>query len=74
MYSGSITRTTNSFEGFHLKFNEMFYSTHRNMYQFIGVLKNCQKNTYIKICSSTQIKKIRLEICEKKNFLKKQII
>ncbi|KAF0712493.1 Uncharacterized protein FWK35_00029935 [Aphis craccivora] len=49
MYSGSILRTTNSCEAFHLKFNCMFYSAHQNIYKFIDVLKNVQKDTYKKL-------------------------
>ena len=74
MYSGSITRTTNSCEAFHSKFNGMLYSAHPNIYKFIDVLKNVQKDTYIKIRSSGQIKKIRREIYEKREFLRKQMI
>ena len=71
MYSGSITRTTNSYEAFHSKCNGMFYSAHPNIYKFIDVLKNVQKDTYIKIRSSSQIKKIRRDIYEKQEFLRK---
>ena len=52
----------------------MFYSAHPNIYKFIDVLKNVQKDTYIKIRSSGQIKKIRREIYEKREFLRKQMI
>lgn len=74
MYSGSMTRTTNSCEAFHSKFNGMFYSAKPNIYKFIDVLKNVQKDTYIKIRSSSHIKKIRREVCEKQEFLRKQMI
>jgi hypothetical protein len=52
----------------------MFYSAHPNIYRFIDILKNVQKYTYIKIHSSNQRKKIRREICEKQEFLRKQMI
>lgn len=69
MYSGSIiTRTTNSCEAFHSKLNGIFYSAHPNIYKFIDILKNVQKDTYIKIRSSSHKKKIRREICEKQEF------
>lgn len=75
MYSSSIiTRTTNSCEAFHSKFNGMFYSAHPNIYKFIDVLKNVQKDTYIKIRSSSHKKKIRREICQKQEFLRKEMI
>jgi hypothetical protein len=74
VYSSSITRTTNSCEAFYKKFNGKFYSNHLNIYKFIDVLKNVQKDTYIKIRSSNQRKKIRREICEKQEFLRKQMI
>jgi hypothetical protein len=74
MYSGSITRTKNSCEVFHSKFNSMFYSDHPNIYKFIDILKNVWKDTYIKIRSSSRRKKIRRDICEKLDFLKKQMI
>jgi hypothetical protein len=48
MYSCSIIRTTDSCEAFHSKLNSMFYSEHPNIFQFIDVLKNVQKVTYIK--------------------------
>jgi len=60
--------TTKSCEGFHSKFNGMLYFAHPNMCQFIGVLKNVQKHIYIKIRSSTHIKKIRLKISEEEEF------
>ncbi|KAL4127383.1 hypothetical protein QTP88_011555 [Uroleucon formosanum] len=74
MYSGSIIRTTNSCEAFHSKFNGMFYSAHPNIYKFVDVLKNVQKDTCIKIRSSSQRKKIRREICEKQEFLRNQMM
>jgi hypothetical protein len=46
MYSRSIIRTTNSCKDFYFKFNSMFYSAHPNIFQFIDVLKNVQKETY----------------------------
>jgi len=42
----------------------LFYSVHPNIYKFIDVLKNVQKDNYIKMCSSSQIKKIRRDLCE----------
>ncbi|KAF0708341.1 Uncharacterized protein FWK35_00034753 [Aphis craccivora] len=70
MYSGSIiTRTTNSCESFHSKFNGMFYSAHPNIYKFIDVLKNVQKDTYIKIRSSN-VK----YTCVKQEFLSREMI
>jgi len=45
-------RTTNSCEAFHSKFNALFYSAHPNIFIFINVLKNIQKDTYIKLRST----------------------
>jgi hypothetical protein len=52
----------------------MFYSAHPTIYKFIDILKYVQKVTYIKIRSSNQRKKKRREMCEKQNFLRKQMI
>lgn len=49
--SASITRTTNTCESFHSKFNDSFYSTHPSIYVFIQKLKEIQVDTYVKIQS-----------------------
>lgn len=68
-YSASTTRTTNSCEAFHSKFNALFYSAHPNIFVFIDVLKNIQKDTYIKL-RSTHLNTRRTNIIEKETFIR----
>jgi hypothetical protein len=42
-------RTNNGPESFHSHFNDQFYSAHPCIYVLIGVLKQIQTTTYIKI-------------------------
>jgi len=68
-YSASTMRTTNSCEAFHSKFNALFYSAHPNIFVFIDVLKNIQKDTYIKL-RSTHLNTRRTNIIEKETFIR----
>jgi AAA15 family ATPase/GTPase len=67
--SASIMRTTNSCEAFHSKFNALFYSTYPNIFVFIDVLKNVQKDTYIKL-RSTHLNTRRTNIIKKETFIR----
>lgn len=51
----------------------MFYSAHPNIFQFIDVLKNVQKETYIKQRSIHVIKNRRMMVCEKENYLRQNM-
>jgi len=73
MYSCSIIRTTNSCEAFHSKFNSMVYSAHPNIFQFIDVLKNVQKKTYIKKRNIHVIKNRQLMVCQKEGYLRQKM-
>jgi hypothetical protein len=61
--------TTNSCEAFHSKFNALFYSAHPNIFVFIDILKNVQKDTYIKL-RSTHLNTRRTNIIEKETFIR----
>jgi hypothetical protein len=52
----------------------MFYSAHLNIFQFIGVLKNVHKKTYIKQRSIHITKSRRMMVCEKEDFLKENMV
>ncbi len=52
----------------------MTFTSHPNIYKFIDVHKKVQKDTCIKIHSSSQIKKIRHEIWEKPEFLRNEML
>ncbi|KAF0773802.1 Uncharacterized protein FWK35_00000107 [Aphis craccivora] len=43
----NVSRTTNSCESFHSKFNSQFYSTHPNIFNFMDVLYGIQADTEI---------------------------
>ena len=68
-YSASTMRTTNSCEAFHSKFNAFFYIAHPNTFVFIDVLKNMQKDTYIKL-RSIHLNARRTNIIEKETFIR----
>jgi len=69
-------RTIISYESFHTKLNEMFYSSYLNIFRFLEVQKNIQTDIYIKMRSSNLTNK-RREGVEKegciKNTLKKKL-
>lgn len=72
--SSSLQRTTNACESFHSKFNSLFYNPHPNIFQFLEVLKNIQIDTYIKIRSSSQPKKVyRRALQERQQFVNRKI-
>jgi len=52
---------------------DVVFCSSKYMCQFIGVLKNVHKYIFIKIQSSTQIKKMKLKISEEEDF-RRQII
>lgn len=54
----STDHTTNACESFHSKFNKSFYSSHPSLYNFLGVLKDMQTDTYMKLRDSKKINKI----------------
>jgi hypothetical protein len=56
-------------KAFHLKFNTLFYSAHPNIFVFIDVLKNVQKDIYIKL-RSTHLNTRRTNIIEKETFIR----
>jgi hypothetical protein len=56
-------------EAFHSKFNALFYSAHPNIFVFIDVLKNAQKDTNIKL-RSRNLNFHRTIIIEKETFIK----
>jgi hypothetical protein len=59
-------------EAFHSKFNALFYSAHTNIFVFIDVLKNVQKETYIKL-RSIHLNTRRTIIIEKETFIRNAI-
>ncbi|KAF0710464.1 Uncharacterized protein FWK35_00035451, partial [Aphis craccivora] len=69
-HPSTAVRTTNSFEAFHSKCNTLFYSAHLNIiFVFIDVLKNIQKDIYIKL-RSTHLNTHRTNIIEKETFIR----
>jgi hypothetical protein len=56
-------------EAFHSKFHALFYSVHPNIFVFIDILKNVQKDTYIKL-RNTHLNPRRTNIIEKEIFIK----
>lgn len=62
-------RITNSCEAFHSKFNALFYSANPNIFVFIDVLKNVQKDTYVKL-RSTHLNTSRTNIIKKETFIR----
>lgn len=71
-FATTTNRTTNSYETFHSKLNNLFIASHPNIYNFIDVLKNIQSETYIKIQNNRQRKS--RQIIEKENYIRKKII
>lgn len=72
--SSSMQRTTNACESFHSKFNASFYCSHPNIFQFLEVLKDIQIDTYIKIQSAHQEKKVYRRIFhERQKFIDNKI-
>lgn len=71
--SASTQRTTNACESFHSKFNSSFYSSHPNLFQFIEVLKDFQKDIYIKLNSITCKKVLRKALQNKAEFIQRRI-
>lgn len=57
--SASTELTTNACESFHSRFNSRFYNVHPSLYLFIDVLKDMQTDTYIKLKSVQELKKIK---------------
>jgi hypothetical protein len=51
----------------------MFYSVHMNIFQFINVLKNVHKETYIKQRSIRITKNRRMVVCEKEDYLRRNM-
>lgn len=51
----------------------MFYLAHPNIFQFIDVLTNVQKKTYVKQLSISVIKNRRMMVCEKEDYLRPNI-
>lgn len=66
--------TTNACESFHSKFNAFFYTAHPNIFQFLQILKDCQKDVYIKLNSVNLKKHLRRVVKEKKDFIEKKIL
>jgi hypothetical protein len=56
-------------EAFHSKFNALFYSAHPNIFLFIDVLKNTQKDSNIKL-KSRHLNTRRTNIIEKETFIR----
>jgi hypothetical protein len=72
--SASTCRTTNVCESFHSKFNECFYNTHPNIFQFLSVLKDFQCEVYIKIHTANRfVKKVRKDVAEKQKLVNSKI-
>jgi len=67
--SSSVSRTTNSCESFHSKFNSQFYSTHLNIFNFMNVLYGIQVDTEIIIISSNVERPHEKNIQEKIQFI-----
>jgi hypothetical protein len=59
-------------EAFQSKFKAFFYSAHPNIFVFINVLKNVQKDTCIKL-RSTHFNTRRTYIIEKETFIRNAI-
>jgi len=71
-FTPTTNRTTNSCEAFHSKLNNLFISSHPNIYNFIDVIKDIQSETYIKIRSNGQRKS--RQIIEKENYIREKMI
>lgn len=52
--STNFSKTTNSCESFHSRFNSSFYSPHPSLFIFVSVLKDFQFDTYIKMQSVSE--------------------
>lgn len=70
-FSPTITRTTNSCESFHSKFNAMFYCSRPNLFQWLEALKNVQCEIYIKLRSSIKPAKKTLD---KERYLRENML
>jgi len=71
-FTPTTNRTTNSCEAFHSKLNNLFISSHPNIYNFIDVIKDIQSETYIKIRSNRQRKS--RQIIEKENYIREKMV
>lgn len=72
--SSSMARTTNNCESFHSKFNQNFYSSHPNLYDFLEILKNFQAEVYVKVYTANKfVKKLRPEIIRRQKYLNHMI-
>ena len=71
--SSSVSRTTNSCESFHSKFNSQFYSTHPNIFNLMDILYGIQADTEIIIRSSNVERAHKKNIQEKIQFIDSQI-
>jgi hypothetical protein len=70
MYLYSIIRTTNNCEAFSFKFNSMFNLAHLYIFQFLDVLKNVHKETYIKQRSICLTKNRPVIVYKKEDYLR----
>jgi len=57
----AIQHTTNNCQSFHRQLNNSFNSSHPNIFNFIGILKNIQIDTYIVLRSSDSRNRITIE-------------
>lgn len=73
-HSSSVEHTTNACESFHNQYNSSFYSAHPNLHQFIKVLLDFQLETYRKVRSVDNVRKVQNpKIKLKKEFIDKKI-
>lgn len=61
-FKATTNQTTHSCESLHSRLNRMINSSHPNVYDFIGTLKDIQMDTYIKIRNDAGDKKKKTAI------------
>lgn len=68
-YSSSTLRTTNNCESFYRKLNNLFNSSHPNIFNFIDIKKNIQTDTHVALQSQGSRNRI---VVEKEECIKKK--